>query len=106
MEAVQRGQETISREGLREWLQGRARELSQNGANLDPRLLTPSPLEKRLDAFLGFCTRKGQLSSLSPRSYRINRLAILGPGQKAFQENPVNYCYKEFQSLRPYLSSA
>lgn len=104
MEAVQRGQETITREGLREWLQGRARELSQNGANLDPRLLTPSPLEKRLDAFLGFCTRKGQLSALGPKGYRINRSAILDPGRKAFPENPVNYCYKEFQSLRPYLS--
>ena len=106
MEAVQRGQETITREGLREWLQGRARELSQNGANLDPRLLAPSPLEKRLDAFLGFCTIKGHLSPLGPKIYRINRLAILDPGRKAFPENPVNYCYKEFQSLRPYLSPA
>ena len=105
MEAVRGGQETITRDCLREWLQGRARELSQNGANLDPRLLVPSSLEKRLNAFLGFCMIKGQLSPLSPTSYRIDHLAILDPRRKAFRENPVNYCYKEFQSLRPYLSS-
>jgi hypothetical protein len=106
MEAVQRGQEAITREGLREWLQRRTRELLQNRANLDRRLLVPATLEKRLDDFLGFCTRTGQLSPLSPRSYRINRSAILDPERKAFQENPVSYCYKEFLSLQLHLSPA
>jgi len=106
MEAAQRGQEVITSEELLEWLQARASELSRKGTDVDPRLLAPAALGNRLTAFLGFCTRAGQLSPVGPGSYRINRSAILDPGRKAFEENPVSYCYKEFQSLCPQPSAA
>jgi hypothetical protein len=93
------GNDTIIEESWQSQLAEQVRHAKKTGLNVDRALLEEQSFQRSFKNFVRYCLRKGQITTLSPGKFKINREAILDISSPGYSRNPVYYCHNELSTV-------